>query len=63
MKLKNVPFLATSPRFECPFCKGEFQTISIKGQAAITHSEPACPKFLALDPAEFVEAARHMGVN
>lgn len=50
----------------CPFCSGEYTAgfIRVPGassEPAILHTEPMCPKFLRLEPNDFLEAARKAG--
>ncbi len=43
--------------FSCPFCEGNFS--ASEEPPAVLHSLPVCSQWTALEPHEFLEAARH----
>lgn len=51
-------------RAKCPFCTGEYEVGTLTdGRPGLTHTTPACEKFMANGVIEYLHAARLAGAT
>lgn len=56
MKIEKLGRVVELGPFPCPFCEGQFSVT--ENPPTVMHTRPACAKYTALEPTDYLRKAR-----